>query len=144
VGLRSNRSGSRATTLLNADDTITVLFNAGLKGNQLAAVLAHEGRHVGDAQAWAATHSLGGPTDLNHFAREQRAWYVSSYVAQALGMRSYGAGGADYNVWNRGWRAADRETLRSRGVANILRYSGLSASDTDTYSHEHNHMFPPP
>jgi hypothetical protein len=141
VGVRNNVRGSKAYTRLNEDDTITVMFNNGLKGDKLTVTLAHEGRHVADAQAWLnAGHPAGGSTDLNHYAREQRAWFVSSYVAQALNLKSYGAGGgSEYNVWKRGWKAADRETLRSRGVGNVLRYMRLSPSDTDTYSQEHRH-----
>jgi hypothetical protein len=137
----SNVFGSSARTLLNEDDTITVNFNPSLKGNDLAVTLTHEGRHVGDAQAWVMTHSVGGPLDYNHFFREERAWYVSSYIAEALGMKREAprGGGKEYEVWNRGWKAADRETLRSRGVSTILRYMGVKATDADTYSSEHKH-----
>jgi RHS repeat-associated protein len=142
VGVRDNVRGSQAITLLNDDDTVTVTFNVGLKdNNKLAVTLAHEGRHVGDDLAWAATHTVGGSTDLNHYAREQRAWNVSAYVAQGLNLKPYGpkGGGREYQVWNRGWKAAERDTLRSRGIERILRYSRLSANDTNTYSQEHQH-----
>jgi hypothetical protein len=137
---RSDVPGSSARTLLNADDTVSVNFNPGLRGNELAATLAHEGRHVGDAQAWVwAGEPVGGQLDLNHYSREQGAWYVSSYIAEALGMKRYAprGGGSEFQVWNSGWKAADRETLRSRGVNTILRYMGLSPTDTNTYSSEH-------
>jgi RHS repeat-associated protein len=136
----SNVSGSSARTILNGDDTISVNFNPGLKGNELAVTLAHEGRHVGDAQAWVgAGEPMGGTLDLNHYLREQRAWYVSSYIAEALGMKREAprGGGAEFQVWNSGWKAADREVLRSRGVNTIMRYMGLSPTDTNTYSGEH-------
>jgi RHS repeat-associated protein len=143
VGVRNNIRGSSAVTVLNEDDTITVTFNAGLKDNKLAVTLAHEGRHVGDAQAWLGDfHSAFSETNLNHYAREQRAWNVSSYVAQALNLKSYApsGGGKEYQVWNRGWKAAERETKRSNGVETILRYSNLKPADTDTYSQEHSHL----
>ncbi len=44
-----------------------------------------------------------------------------------------------YLVWNAGWKAADFEAKRSKGVANILNYMNLKPTDTDTYSSEHHH-----
>lgn len=137
---RSDVPGSSARTILKADDTISVNFNPGLSGNELAVTLAHEGRHVGDAQASvSAGEPIGGALDLNHYFREQRAWHVSSYIAEALGMKREAPRGglAEFQVWNRGWHATDREVLRSRGVNTILRYMGLSPTGTDTYSSEH-------
>jgi len=131
----SNVSGSSARTLLNGDDTISVNFNPGLKGNELAVTLAHEGRHVGGAQAWVgAGEPMGGALDLNHYLRDQRAWYVSSYIAEALGMKREAprGGGSEFQVWNSGWKAADRETLRSRGVNTILRYMGVCSATIRT------------
>jgi RHS repeat-associated protein len=139
----SDVSGSAARTILLDNDTVTVNFNPGLRGNNLAVTIAHEGRHVGDAGIWYTSgHPTGGEYDLNHYSREERAWYVSSYVAGALGMRSYGprGGGREFQVWNSGWRAADRETLRSHGVDTILHYMGLTPTDANTYSSEHHHV----
>lgn len=48
-------------------------------------------------------------------------------------------GGKEFQVWNKGWKAADVETMRSKGVANILNYMNLKPTDTDTYSSEHHH-----
>jgi hypothetical protein len=53
-------------------------------------------------------------------------------------LHPYG-GGSAYYVWNRGWKAADVQTLRSRGIANILNYMSLKPTDTDTYTSEHHH-----
>ena len=141
VGVRGNVRGSAATTLVNEDDTITVTFNEGLKGDKLAVVSTHEGRHVADGMAWLATHLTGGPTDLNHWEREWNGWFVSSYVAQGLGLKKYGpdGGGSEYQVWNTGWKEADRSINRLAGVARILQYSSLNRTDTDTYSREHRH-----
>lgn len=146
MAVRNNGRGNSATTLLNEDDTITVTFNAGLKGDKLAVVLAHEGRHVGDAQNWLSDyHCAFCSADLNHYEREQRGWNVSSYMGQALNLRSYGpsGGGSEYQVWNRGWKQADRGTKRSRGFGTIARYSSLSPTDTGRYSTEHQHLLVP-
>ena len=133
------QDGHGASTLLNNDDTISVKFGSSVKGDFLTATVAHEGAHVDQAQTWlrGGESSIG---DLNHYAREQAAWNLGSSIAQALGMknlRPYG-GGSEYEVWNKGWKAADVQTLRSKGVANILNYSSLKPTDTDTYSNEHH------
>lgn len=143
VGVTANAGGSSARVLLLAGaDQIQASFNIGLTGNQLAVTVAHEGRHVADANAWLSTHCAGCSTDLNHYFREQRAWYVSSVVAQALAMKSFApkGGGPEYRVWNRGWKAADVQTLRSTGISNILKnLYRVAPTDTDTYSSEHKH-----
>lgn len=83
---------------------------------------AHEGQHVLDFMNWQLGGGpIGGMLDLNHWFMEARAWSVSSYMAEALGMKSFGAGGGRrFEVWNTRWEAADRETYRSRGVSTIL------------------------
>lgn len=132
-------SGHGASTLLNNDDSISVKFGSALKGNFLTATVAHEGAHVDQAMTWLY-HGEGAIGDINHFAREQTAWTVGSSIAQALGMKSlapYG-GGREHQVWNDGWKAADVQTLRSKGIANILNYMSLKPTDTDTYSSEHH------
>jgi len=96
--------------------------------------------HVSDAQDWVnAGEPVGDHSTSVIISREDRAWYVSSYIAEALRMRSYApkGGGPEYQMWNSGWKAVDRDALRSRGVDNILKYMGLSATDTNTYSSEH-------
>lgn len=142
-GRFTSPGGSSARVLLLAgSDQIQASFNIGLTGNQLAATVAHEGRHFADANVWLGTHCTGCSTDLNHYFREQRAWYVSSVIAQALGMKNFApkGGGPEYQVWNRGWKAPDVQTLRSTGISNILKNLYMAApSDTNTYSSEHTH-----
>jgi RHS repeat-associated protein len=133
------QNGHGATTILNNDDTISVKFGSAVNGDFLTATIAHEGAHVDQATSWlnGGESSIG---DLNHYAREQAAWNVGSSIAQALGMknlRPYG-GGSEYEVWNKGWKAADVQTLRSKGVGNILNYMSLKPTDADTYSNEHH------
>lgn len=133
--------GASATTGLNDDDTISVTFEAALKGNDLIVTLAHEGRHVFDYQEWLEDEAVGGDRDLNHFATETNGWNVSSFVGQALGMKSVKpkGGDRDYEVWNRGWKEGERDTKRAHGIDTIMRYSNLHPTDTDTYSSEHHH-----
>jgi YD repeat-containing protein len=137
VGIQRGHGGS---TVLNDNDTISVKFGASIKGDFLTATVAHEGTHVDLAQAWLSGGE-GSTGNINHYANEQAAWAVGASIAQALGMKNlhpYG-GGSAYYVWNRGWKAADVQTLRSRGIANILNYMSLKPTDTDTYTSEHHH-----
>lgn len=139
VGWRNTQRGSSASALLEENDSVTVKFNKNLDGNKLAVVVAHEGMHAYDALAWvAAGHPSGGTFDLDHDGRESRGWQVSGLVAQFLGMKNYGpsGGGPEMRVWNKGWKQADVGILRSRGVAEILKYMSNAPS---TYSQEHNH-----
>ena len=142
VGIRRNTRGARGTTRLMVDDTISVEFRRDLEGDSFAATLAHEGRHVGDAQNWLESgHATGGDTDMNHYAREGRAWNVSSFVGQGLNMGKVSAGSdgtnRSYKVWSRGWKASDVQTKRANGIANIQDLMRLKATDTDNYSNEH-------
>ena len=71
-----------------------------------------------------------------------RAWYVSGVIAEALGMNNYApkGGGPEYQVWNRGWKAVDVQTVRSVDISNILKNLYIaSPSNTNTYSSEHPH-----
>lgn len=137
-------NGHGASTILNDDDTISVKFGSSLTGDFLAATIGHEGAHVDQADAWldGGESSIG---NLSHNAREQAAWAVGSSIAEALGMKSYGpfGGGQELQAWNRGWKAADIATLRSKGIANILNYMRDHSSAADmqkTYTDEHHHQ----
>jgi len=134
------QSGNGATTILNDNDTFSVEIGSGGKGNFLAATILHEGVHIDQGNAWLN----GGESsiaDINHYFREQQAWTLEGSVAGALGMNSLAphGGGKDFQVWNRGWKAADVETMRAKGVGNILNYMNLKPTDTGTYSSEHQH-----
>ena len=137
-----SQSGYGATTLLNDNDTFSVKFGSGIKGDFLAATVLHEGVHIDQGNAWL-NGGESSVADINHFFREQGAWTLESSIARALGMKSLAphGGGSEYQVWNKGWKAADIETMRSKGVANILgpSLSNLKPTDTDTYSNEHHH-----
>jgi RHS repeat-associated protein len=142
---RSQTGGSAATALLNQDDTVSVNFRENLKDDEMVATIAHEGRHVADALNWVYSgHTTGGSTDLNHFFREERGWYVSSFIGQALNLKKVSAGtdrnGKSYEVWNRGWKELEIETKRANGINDIVvNHMRLNSTDTDTYSREHGH-----
>jgi RHS repeat-associated protein len=130
VGMSANNSG--AANPFTGDGTISVTFNPDIlnQSSFLAATVAHEGVHVANYQAW---ENIGDPTAgaLTHFTNEAAAWAVGSFVAQALGMRSLAPKGAgpgtecaQCEVWNKGWKAADVDVLRARGIQNILHYYG--------------------
>jgi hypothetical protein len=112
---------------------------------RLAVIIAHEGRHIADAAIWVlAGEPAGGPLDLNHYFRELRGWYVSSYIAQVYNIKFAPLGGDDYKyqVWYPGWinNPSSIELNRWRGVSNILReVHHFTPFDEDTYSTEHAH-----
>jgi len=140
VGFQSGHGGS---TILNNNDTISVMFDSSLKGDFLTVTVAHEGAHVDQANAWlnGGENSIG---DLSHYAREQAAWAVGSSIAQALGMKSLAphGGGGDLQVWSKRWAAADIATKRAKGIQNVLNYMRDTSSDADmraTFTSEHHH-----
>jgi RHS repeat-associated protein len=103
-------------------------------GGNLAVAVAHEGRHVADAQEFAgaitqdvqqngpsSTLAIMGNTNRTRYEREVRGYTVTSLVAQGLGLDNLSVGRRE--MWNRGWREADRANLRSRAIENHLRES---------------------
>ena len=103
--------------------------------------VAHEGSHVADYQAYLA----GTGSDVPLFFTENRAYFVSSYMAESLGLKSYypgadektqvsiietGAGPAilqfsfGNNQQQRGWRHAEDDQLHYGRRSGWL--SGLS------------------
>jgi len=104
------------------------------RGGNLAVDVAHEGRHVADAQEFAAaltrdvaanggesTIAIMGDANRTRYDREVRGYTVSSLVAQGLGLDNLSVGRRE--IWNRGWSQADRATLRSAAINNYLRES---------------------
>jgi RHS repeat-associated protein len=111
-----------ATNSLTA--SFTAVLNQSLRGDDLTIAVAHEGRHLADAQAYAAAltaEARGGPSATNSLAnrteydREVRAYEVSGYTARGLGARSLSFGG--YEIWN------NRVGLQPAQLNNFLRTS---------------------
>jgi RHS repeat-associated protein len=145
VGVTSRlAAGVGAGTTLNDDGTVSVTFLQGHKGKDLIIDMAHEGQHVADADAFLASGAeANGPTDLTHREREMRAYEVSSFVAQALGVGSTPKGiEAKYEVWDKGWRKADIDSNRSKGIDKLVSgygpYSYSANSPGKKYSEEFN------
>lgn len=109
-----------------ADDSIVVTFGRGAKGFNLIADVAHEGSHVLDNQSFNLLHSNGGMYfdgrngDISQYETERRAYEVTSLVAQAAGKGSYLNDSPSYEVWSKGWKAAERETKRARGIDRVI------------------------
>jgi len=104
------------------------------RGGNLAVDVAHEGRHVADAQEFAAALTtdvaangaesrvaIMGATNRTRYEREVRGYTVSSLVAQGLGLDNLSVGRRE--IWNSGWSEADRATRRSAAIDNHLRES---------------------
>jgi hypothetical protein len=93
VGVRPNAAGAAAITKLESDDTTTITFNEGLKGSELVAVLAHEGRHSADITNWLnSSECRGCPQDLNHYLSGlTTSWTKKSHdiVDSLIGKRSH-------------------------------------------------------
>lgn len=103
------------------------------RGGNLSVDVAHEGRHVADAQEFGAAltadtatggaNAVAGATNRTRYEREVRGYTVSSLVAQGLGLDNLSVGRRE--IWNRGWSQADRAaaTSRTRAIDNHLRES---------------------
>lgn len=129
VGFGRQGTGVGATTDGSSlSGEIYVNFSASHHGNDLIIDVAHEGSHVADNQAFNATHSggifdYGGPTDISEYETERRAYEVSSFVSQAVGKGSYPnnlENQPKLQVWNSGWKAADRATKRAAGIDGLI------------------------
>ncbi|MBI4749254.1 MAG: RHS repeat-associated core domain-containing protein [Acidobacteria bacterium] len=117
------KSFSAAVSVIIDDNTTNA--------TDLAIAVAHEGRHVADAQEYAAAitsdleaqgaNAIAGPLNRTKYEREVRGYNVSAFTAQGLGLPNLSFRGNE--VWSNGWRAADRERLRSTGINNHLRTS---------------------
>ncbi len=59
-----------------------------------------------------------GPLHLREYPAEKRAYEASSFAAQGLGFSLLEFRGVE--IWNSGWRAADVNTLRTKGIDKIL------------------------
>jgi RHS repeat-associated protein len=99
-----------------------------------AVSIGHEGSHVADAADVvgalpvnltnpAAAAVLAGPLNLTKYATETRAYGVSAAVARGLGydtLKIGPKGGNQYEVWNSGWKQADRATKQAAGIDRVL------------------------
>ena len=122
IGLGGVATGVGASTRLNDDGTISVNVSEKGKGKDLGLNLAHEGQHVADADAFLANGARAGDvTDLTHRDREIRAYEITSFLAQGLGQKSAIKDIAPkYEVWNKGWKIAERDTKRTRGIDRLV------------------------
>src|SRR5436190_9167752 len=66
-----------------------------------------------------AASVLAGPLNLTQYATETRAYEASSFIGQGLRFGSLIVG-SSFEIWNSGWRAADIQTLRSKGINGVL------------------------
>jgi RHS repeat-associated protein len=140
VGVGSTKKDQAATTdfanggFTATDDggfkpNISVVFDENAKiGTE---TVAHEGSHAADMVEYvrAATSTMstsqlvGLPQNLTRYATELRAYNVSSYIAQAQDLPNLNIGG--YEVWNRGWKQAERDDRRQKNIDKLLKKSSL-------------------
>ena len=97
--------------------------------------LAHEGSHTADGTDFIAALPVSladpaaiemfnnSPLNLTKYETERRAYRVSAAIAQGLGYDSLKIGkdgGNKYEIWNSGWKQADRITKQSNGIDKVL------------------------
>jgi hypothetical protein len=93
----------------------------------LALDIVHEGSHVADNQDFDAIANLGmcgaNSADITLLESERRAYNVTSFTAQALGVSPVFdfPNETKYHVWNSGWKAVDIERKRTAGINNLLK-----------------------
>ena len=131
VGVLADASGNKITTADNpTGQNINVTVDPSKNGsmNQEAINLAHEGSHVADGSALVGALPmnlsgsdavLGGPLNMTSYQTEMKAYGVSSYTAQGLGLGSLSVGNGNV-IWNASWGAVDRQTLRTQGIQHEL------------------------
>lgn len=119
VGMVASENDSSVAGFGERDGKIHIDLNLDLSDRNPAVTIAHEGSHVADYQELAnARGTSNEPSkDISLYATEQRAYFVSSYAAQALQISPYYPGAQrDEQVWNKGWKANEREVKRANGV----------------------------
>jgi len=96
--------------------------------------MGHEGSHVADGSDLvgslplnanlgsdpAVMAALNGPLNLTKYVTETRAYETSSFIGQGRGAGSLTIGKAKHEIWNSGWREADRATRRTAGIDRVL------------------------
>lgn len=126
--------GKSAGTDLGKDNkTIYVDLNFGNPNRDPVITIAHEGSHVADMQDYISHIGTQSESayDLTVWQTERRAYFVSSYMAQAMGKESYYPDAPDkgYQVWNKGWEENERLIKRLVGVSRFTAsQSGTTAS----------------
>ena len=126
VSVANQGTGIGATTDGRLGDLIFVNFDKDKKGNALALDIAHEGSHVADNQDYDITANgmCGGwgSANITLLESETRAYNVTSFTAQALGISPVFdfPNETKYHVWNSGWKEADRDKKRAAGINNLL------------------------
>ena len=147
VGFGPNKDGAPAATVIGiqadsagikvvSDDNptgqntvVTIDLSQNKDSSALAESIGHEGSHVADGATLvsilpsnlsASAGILTSPFNLTKYQTESRAYRVSAAVAQGLGYDSLTIGKAKYEIWNSGWKEADRPTKQAAGIDKVL------------------------
>jgi RHS repeat-associated protein len=136
IGIRDNNGdGMKDVTAANptGQNTVVTIDTSQQSGAaDYAGSLGHEGSHVADGADVvgalpvnladpAAAAVLAGPLNLTKY--QTGAYGVSAGVAQGLGYDSLKIGpkgGNQYEVWNSGWKQADRAAKQAAGIDRVL------------------------
>jgi RHS repeat-associated protein len=130
VGVGKVKDGTGAQTQVVGYETlangsvvgakVNVTFSEKTKGTDLAIAVAHEGRHVANAQAvvsiWTLTGSYEKARDSNlnihRYTNEFGAYQVSAYTAKGLGLSSLTYSGGN-QIWRSGMTGVDSQAINS-------------------------------
>ncbi len=97
-----------------------------------AGTIGHEGSHVADRTDFIGALPIGlgsdaatkmfesSPLHLTKYDTESRAYGVSASVARGQGFDSLTVGKSKHEIWNSGWREADRMKKQTEGIDKIL------------------------
>jgi len=120
----------------NGDGTVSanvkVTFNSKVSISGLD--VAHEGSHSADRQRLASAINAGrgegvfndSSLNITKYATEFRAYKVSSAMAQSLGMSSLAYNNGKHEIWNSGWKGADKiMMMTNNGINKLLEEDSL-------------------
>jgi RHS repeat-associated protein len=126
VGIVAKKGDAPNVAFGESDGKIHVDLNLNLSNRNPIITIAHEGSHIADFQELASARGTPNESnkDVDAYTTERRAYFVSSYMAQALNVSPYyPEESKDRQIWNKGWKENVREVKRANGVTNYTPWS---------------------
>jgi hypothetical protein len=132
VGIQADNAGIKLVSDDNPtgqNTVVTIDLSQNKDSSELARSIGHEGSHVADGAALvsilplnlsASAGILASPFNLTKYQTEVRAYQVTAAVAQGQRYDSLTVGSAKYEIWNSGWKQADRSTMQAAGIDKVL------------------------
>jgi hypothetical protein len=139
-GNTRTEGGGDKTTANPTGQNINVTLNGGLfdrgSSNELLETIAHEGSHVGDAEAWAKA-GFTPKANPSRFNTEFAAYGVTIAMGQALGAKYLsgnlpGKNAGPMLFWDSIKTSAENTLMRSRMIQSLYPKSNLKAFGENT------------